>query len=92
MALGLYDNDNLIYAGKVGTGFDEKTLSELKNKLDEIKTAKIIVESESDVIPVKPILVAQINYLEITKKGKLRAPVFVRLRDDKEAEECTLPR
>ena len=49
------------------------------------------IETEPGVIPVKPVLVAQVKYLEITKDKKLRAPVFMQLREDKEAEECILP-
>ncbi len=91
LALGLYDNGSLIFSGKVGTGFDEKTIEELKDKLDGLRIGSKIIETEPGVIPVKPVLVAQVKYLEITKDRKLRAPVFMQLREDKEAEECILP-
>lgn len=91
LALGLYDGDRLVFSGKVGTGFDEKTMAELKSKLDEIKVDKPIVETEEGVIPVMPVLVALVNYFEVTKAGKLRAPVFIRLREDKDPLECVVP-
>ncbi|MEK6937129.1 MAG: hypothetical protein AABW58_03605 [Nanoarchaeota archaeon] len=53
--------------------------------------AEKIIETENGVISVKPILVCQLNYLEITKNGKIRAPVFLRLREDKDAKECEIP-
>ena len=91
LALGFYKEEQLVFAGKAGTGFDEKTMQELKTRLDKIKLSKPIVETENGVIPVKPVMVAEINYLEVTKAGKLRAPVFVRLREDKEATDCVAP-
>ncbi len=91
LALGLYADKEIVYAGKVGTGFDEKMMAGLREKLDKIKLDKAIIETESGVIPVRPELVAQIKYLEITKGGKLRAPVFICIRDDKDARECVMP-
>lgn len=92
LALGLYDGNQLIFAGKVGTGFDERTMDELREKLDKITLDKELIPTEKGVIPVQPILVAQINYLVMTKAKKLRAPVFVRLREDKKAKECVMQR
>ena len=93
LALGYYDSEGkLQFAGKVGSGFDEATMADLKKQLDGIAIQDPLVEMEKGVIPVEPMLVAQINYLEITRNNKLRAPVFVRLREDKEASECVLPR
>lgn len=90
LALGLYKNGKLVYVGKVGTGFNEKIIFELKNKLEKIKLDEEIVETEKGVIPVDPVLVCQVNYLLITDKGKLRAPVFIRLREDKDPKECVM--
>ncbi len=91
LALGFYNKDNLVYAGKAGTGFNERSMKELKEKLEKIKLKKELIETESGVIPVKPILVAEVTCHEVTKNGKLRAPVFKRLREDKNPEECVLP-
>ncbi|MBI4044956.1 MAG: hypothetical protein HY392_04575 [Candidatus Diapherotrites archaeon] len=71
--------------------FNEKTIAELKAMLDEITLDEEIIETEKGVIPVVPMLVAEVTYLEITKAGMLRAPVFVRLRKDKESVECVFP-
>jgi bifunctional non-homologous end joining protein LigD len=90
LALGLYEKGELIFAGKVGTGFDEEMMNHLKEKLDEMTLDESLIETEKGVIPVQPLLVAQITFLEITKNKKLRAPVFVRIREDKDPEECIL--
>lgn len=91
LALAFYDNGKLRFAGKVGTGFDEREMDDLRRQLDGIAIKSSSVETEKGVIPVEPILVAQINYLQITKNNKLRAPIFVRLREDKDAHDCILP-
>ena len=91
LALGLYQRGVLQYAGKVGTGFDEKTMASLKSNLDQLKTEKTVVETEPGVIAVKSTLVVQVRYHELTKQGKLRAPVFMRLRQDKRPDECVVP-
>jgi len=92
LALGFFDGEKFVFAGKVGTGFDERMMGELRTQLDGIAVEDASVETEKGVVPVEPILVAQVKYLEITKEGKLRAPVFVRLREDKEARDCAIPR
>ncbi len=88
LALGLYNNDTLEFVGKVGTGFDERTLADLRRQLDGITLDQSSIELEKGIIPVEPILVAQIKYLEMTRHNKLRAPVFVRLREDKDPQDC----
>ena len=91
LALGLYFKNNLIYSGKVGTGFDESTIKSLANGLHRIKIKKSNIKGVPDeVFPVKPMFVAEVKYQEITKDKKLRAPVFLRLRHDKELKECVL--
>lgn len=91
LALGFYDGEKLQFAGKVGTGFDERTMADLRKQLEKLTIRDELVKTEKGVVPVKPVLVAQVNYLQITKNKKLRAPVFVRLRKDKEARDCALP-
>jgi bifunctional non-homologous end joining protein LigD len=88
---GYYDNGELRYAGKVGTGFDRATLERLGKRLREL-------EQDSppfvDVHPVprsahwvRPELVAQVAFTEWTRDGRLRHPRFLGLRDDKPARE-----
>ena len=90
LGMGLYDDGNLIYVGKVGTGFDEKTMELLKKMLKE--TSKPCVKNYEDapanMIWVKPEVVAEIEYLEKTERNELRSPSFKRLRNDKEARDC----
>lgn len=101
LVLGLYDKDGrLIHVGQVGSGFDQKLLSELFKMLKKIETPKNPfygeVEALRKVSWVKPELVAEIEYAEWTEGAntgsgpKLRAPVFLGLRDDKDPKECTL--
>ncbi len=96
LILGCYKDGKLIYLGRVGTGWEEKDLEEITKKLNEIKSEKCPFEEKpkmpSDLVVtwVKPKLVCEVKYLEITKELQLRAPAFIRLRNDKEPEECIL--
>lgn len=89
-----YDGDKLKYVGKVGTGFSQETLAKLFRKFQPLVRAKSpVVDSprERDVTWLAPRLVAQIAYSEWTDDRKLRQPVFLGLRDDKDAAEVELP-
>ena len=101
LVLGLYDKKGrLIHVGQVGSGFDQKLLDELWKVLQKLETKKNPffgeVEALRRVFWVKPELVAEIEYAEWTggtNEGsgpKLRAPVFLGLRDDKDPKECVL--
>ena len=90
LLLGLYKNKKLIFIGKVGTGFNEKILNELKEKFKKLTTRKSLNIKEKNVSWLKPKLVAEIKFSEITPDKKLRAPVFLKLRDDKDASECKI--
>jgi bifunctional non-homologous end joining protein LigD len=91
LVLGLYDGEKLVHAGQVGTGFNEKSLKEIYDKLEPLITKKSPfsgkVKALRDVTWVKPELVAEIKYLEFTPDRLLRAPVFVALRTDKDPKE-----
>jgi bifunctional non-homologous end joining protein LigD len=90
LLLGVYDRKGLLYTGKVGTGFDEETLSNLRHKFQPIIQSKspfVELPKEPDATFLKPELVAQISFAEWTKEGKLRHPVYLGLRDDKKAKE-----
>lgn len=94
LLLGAYDHGQLIYVGKVGTGFTQKSLGALFQKLQRLVRARpgvINPPKEKNVQYVAPRLVAQISYEELTADRKLRQPVFLGLRDDKSASEITLP-
>ncbi|HEX2680399.1 MAG TPA: hypothetical protein VHQ03_03815, partial [Candidatus Dormibacteraeota bacterium] len=88
--VGYYEKDKFVYAGKVGTGFTDRTLDELNAKLKPIATEK----SPFDVgAPpraahfVKPKIVAEFEFVEWTRGGQLRAPAFKGFRIDKKARE-----
>jgi bifunctional non-homologous end joining protein LigD len=87
LALGLYDHATLTYIGQVGTGFSELVLDKLSK---ELVRASNDVALPSNVHPVVPDNVCEVKYLEYTKDGRLRAPVFLRIRDDKFPAECTI--
>lgn len=90
LLLGVYDKKGLRFVGKVGTGFDARTLRMLHRKfrlLIQSKSPYLDAAKERDVTFVKPELVAQVSFTEWTSDGKLRHPVYVGLRDDKKAGE-----
>lgn len=94
LLLGAYDNGNLRYVGKVGTGFNENTLATLFQKFKALVQSKppfVDPLRERDVTYLKPKLVAQVSFQEWTADRKLRQPVFLGLRDDKRPEEVRLP-
>jgi bifunctional non-homologous end joining protein LigD len=101
LVLGLYDKQGrLIHVGQVGSGFDQKLLGEISKLLEKIETKKNPFYGEVEALRkvnwVKPNLVAQVEYAEWTggtaegSGPKLRAPVFLGLRDDKDPKECVL--
>src|SRR5689334_1107733 len=95
LLLGAYAKGKLLYVGKVGTGFSEKTLGELARTLAPLERkapAFVNPPREKGAVWLEPSLVAQISYQELTADGKLRQPVFLGLRDDKTAKDVRLPR
>jgi len=95
LLLGAYEHGNLCYVGKVGTGFDGKTLAGLHEKFQPLvsdKTALVDPPREREVTYLRPRLVAQISYQELTSDRKLRQPVYLGLRDDKAARDVMLPK
>jgi bifunctional non-homologous end joining protein LigD len=94
LLLGAYEHGKLHYVGKVGTGFDTKTLAGLYKQFQPLvsrKTALVDPPRNDAVTHLRPHLVAQISYQELTADRKLRQPVYLGLRDDKRAREVTLP-
>ena len=100
LVLGAYKDNELIHIGRVGTGWKENDLKQIKSLLEKIVTKNCPVkrsfekwkdyEAKYKVKWVKPKLVAEIEAMEITPKLELRAPSFKRLRFDKPIEECVL--
>lgn len=91
LLVGYHDGRNLVYAGKVGTGFDDATLRKLKQQLSAIEqpTAPFTRGRvrEADTRWVRPTVVAQIGFTEWTRDGKLRHPRYTGLRTDKDAAD-----
>jgi bifunctional non-homologous end joining protein LigD len=99
LVLGLYDQKGrLIHVGQAGTGFDHKTLAAVWQSLKKIESKQNPFHGEVDALRkahwIKPELVAEIKFSEWTHETpeggqKLRAPVFLGLREDKDPKECT---
>jgi bifunctional non-homologous end joining protein LigD len=93
LLVGVYEGAALRYIGSVGTGYTEKTLRELRAVLDSLVTG---TSPFAEPVPVRhakwvrPVLVCEVEFRELTHGLRLRAPAFKRLRDDKLPEECTL--
>src|SRR4029079_8978887 len=93
---GYYDEQGrLRYAGKVGTGYTAPMLALLARKLSPLqRAASAFVDApRSSAVAttwVKPVLVAQVRYNEMTEAGILRQPSFLGLRDDKDARDVRL--
>lgn len=101
LVLGLYDGkQRLVHVGQVGSGFDHKLLASIWTELKKRETKKNPFYGEVEALRktywVSPELVAQVEYAEWTHGAndgagpKLRAPVFLGLREDKDPKECTL--
>jgi len=98
LALGLYnDKKQLVHVGNAGTGFDQATLRQISEVLKELEIRKSPFTGSVDarnVHWVKAERVAEVKFSEWTHETsegglKLRAPVFLGLRDDKNPEDCT---
>lgn len=91
LLLGYYKKGKLHYAGKVGTGFTEKTLKEVGALLKKHATTTCPFENYDDPLKnvhwIKPVLVGEIRFSEWTRDNKLRHPSFLGLRIDKAAKD-----
>jgi DNA ligase D-like protein (predicted ligase) len=88
LLIGYYEGDRLRYAGKVGTGYSERVLRDLRSRLDRLaRDSSPFAErvGESGAHWVAPELVAEVGFTEWTEDGKLRHPRFSGLRWDKPA-------
>ncbi|HEY8010718.1 MAG TPA: DNA ligase D [Rudaea sp.] len=90
LLLGYWDRKKLRYASHVGSGFTDKTLKQVKAKLDPLKrkTCPFAEKPETNgpVTWVEPTTVVEVNFQSWTDDGSLRAPIFLRLRDDLDAK------
>lgn len=93
LILGVYDKSELIYSGRVGTGFSIKQRLEIQKKLDRISqpampfAAKPKDPGLRDAHWAKPQLVAEVEFTEWTADGSIRHPSFKGMREDKKPTE-----
>jgi bifunctional non-homologous end joining protein LigD len=97
LLLGAYDDGRLRWIGQVGTGFTDRMLTDLMGQLRPLqRNDPPIPDPElrkvKGAVFVEPQLVCEVEYLEMTSAGKLRAPSYKGLRLDKAAEDCILER
>jgi DNA ligase D-like protein (predicted ligase) len=90
LLLGYYEDNELRYAGKVGTGFDDETLEFLIEKMKPLQNNNPEIKDKPDEKNahfIKPKLVCEVHFTEWTTDGKLRHPAYKGLRDDKAPEK-----
>lgn len=102
LLLGVYQNGKLEYVGKVGTGFNAKKQKEMMEQFKPLITDSIPFSAEPDVNKpsrfrpnppkakatwLKPELVCEVSFAEVTSDGVFRHPSFEGMRDDKKAKE-----
>ncbi len=94
LVLGARDGGKLVWVGNVGTGFNQKSLEDLHRRMQPLVTPKSPFAARPavgrGVTWVKPELVGQVKFANWTQDRKLRAPVFLGLREDVNPAEVTL--
>jgi len=103
--VGVYDGKDLIYTGKVGTGFNDKLQKEMMELFKPLIVSKAPFSAEPDVNKpsrfrhnpphasvtwLKPELVCEVSYTELTSDGIMRHPSFDGMREDKSAKKVIL--
>ncbi|MGH6887036.1 MAG: non-homologous end-joining DNA ligase, partial [Geminicoccales bacterium] len=91
LLVGSWDDGKLVYASHVGSGFDDRSLQEVKARLEPLQR-KTCPFAETPALNaattwVEPKLVAEVEFHSWTDDGHLRAPVFLRLREDIDPKE-----
>ena len=102
LLLGVYENGKLQYVGKVGTGFSDKLQKEMMLEFTPLITHKIPFAAEPDINKpsrfrpnppsatatwLKPLLVCEVSFAEVTSEGVFRHPAFEGMRSDKKATD-----
>ncbi len=94
LLVGYFEASELVFAGKLGTGFDTKLLTSLREQLGRLEVSETpFTRAEGlprkDVHWVEPQIVVQVAFMEWTSHGKLRHPRLVGVRTDKAARDVT---
>lgn len=96
LILAIRDGGELRYAGKVGTGFDQAELRRLQKLMKPLQRNTATVAAPRSEVRgahwVRPVLVAEVGYAEMTDAGVLRHASYVGLREDKPASQVELER
>ena len=95
LILGYWSGDELVYAGNVGTGFTDEEIDRLLRKLKRLErkeapfseVPKLPKVRKDAIVWVEPKLVAEVEFVEWTHDGRLRAPSYQGIREDKPAED-----
>jgi bifunctional non-homologous end joining protein LigD len=94
LLLGIYEKNKIKYIGRIGTGFDEEKRREILAMLKKLGKYNYNLDlrlgKDKRAFMVRPEVVVEVKYMEITKGKMLRAPSFVRIRNDKPPKECIL--
>jgi len=97
MLLGYHEDGDLVYAGRVGTGWDDDELGDLRDRMDGLERDTSPFDrdgpdDEEGVHWISPRLVAEIGFTEWTHEGRLRHPRYLGLREDKDPDEVVRER
>jgi bifunctional non-homologous end joining protein LigD len=108
LLVGVYEDGKLKFAGRVGTGFSEKLLRSLSEELNKIAVKAcpffnlpatghgldpgLTVAEMKRCVWVKPAMVCEVKFTEWTRDDRLRQPVFLGIREDKDAKEVVRER
>ena len=94
LVLGIMKNKILVHAGHAGTGYDDDKLKTIFNLLQPLvqtdSSFKEKVTSNNKITWVKPKIVCEVKFTEWTQDEKLRHPVFLRIRNDKNVKQITM--
>lgn len=105
LLVGIYEGEKLIYTGKVGTGFNQKLQKEMMELFKPLIVSKTPFSEEPDINKpsrfrpnpphatvtwLKPDLVCEVSFTELTGDGIMRHPSFDGMRDDKNAKKVVL--
>jgi bifunctional non-homologous end joining protein LigD len=90
LLVGYRLDGELVYAGRVGSGLTMKMCEQLEAVLDQIRSDDALA-SRPGAIWVEPRIVVEVSYFELTREGRLRHPVFVRIRGDVDPATISSP-